>query len=120
MIWSAENFKELTGLAVRNINEVKAAKKSINKYHIIVIVIFALMSTFVISKCVSNYARAAEYNREASAIEAAATAISEESADISETLKAENHEAYFEKIAREEYGYCKPGEKVYYNSSFGE
>ncbi len=107
-------------MAVRNINEVKPNRKSISKYHIVLILVIALMSTFVITKCVSNYARAAEYNREASEIEAAATAISEESADISETLKAENHEAYFEKIAREEYGYCKPGEKVYYNSSFGE
>lgn len=107
-------------MAVRNINEVKPSKRSISKYHIVLIFVIVLMSTFVISKCVSNYARAAEYNREAEAVEAAATSVSRESADISETLKEENHEAYFEKIAREEYGYCKPGEKVYYNSSFGE
>ena len=31
-----------------------------------------------------------------------------------------DHKEYFEKIAREKYGYCKPGEKVYYKSSFGE
>lgn len=107
-------------MAVRNINEARPSRKKISKYHIILILVIVLMSTFVITKCASNYARAAEYNREAAAVEAAATAVSEESADIAETLKAENHEAYFEKIAREEYGYCKPGEKVYYNSSFGE
>lgn len=108
-------------MAVRNINEAKADKKrSIKKYHIVLIFVLVVFSTFVISKCVSNYARAAEYNRQASEIEASASAVSEESAEISETLKSENHQAYFEKIAREEYGYCKPGEKVYYNSSFGE
>ena len=46
--------------------------------------------------------------------------IDKESAEIQEILDEENHDEYFEKIAREEYGYCKPGEKVYYNSSYGE
>ena len=41
--------------------------------------------------------------------------------NISKTTdKQKQDKEYFEKIAREEYGYCKPGEKVYYNSSFGE
>ena len=40
--------------------------------------------------------------------------------EIKEILDEEDHDEYFEKIAREKYGYCKPGEKVYYNSSFGE
>ncbi len=79
-----------------------------------------VMITLLFSQCVTNYVRAAEYNREAAEAESIATSVSEESAEISETLKEENHQAYFEKIAREEYGYCKPGEKVYYNSSFGE
>lgn len=106
---------------VRDINEAKPVrKKRLKKYHIIVIFIAALLSAFVIGKCVSNYAQAFEYNREAKSAEAEASSVSQNSADISETLKPENHQAYFEKIAREEYGYGKPGEKVYYNSSFGE
>ena len=39
---------------------------------------------------------------------------------IAETLKEENHDEYFEKVAREQYGYCKPGEKVYYDSAYGK
>ena len=84
------------------------------------IFVAVVMTTMLVSQCVSNYVRAAEYNREAAEIENLAESVSEESAEISETLKEENHQAYFEKIAREEYGYCKPGEKVYYNSSYGE
>ncbi|MBE6775397.1 MAG: hypothetical protein E7543_04300 [Ruminococcaceae bacterium] len=108
-------------MAVRNFSEARKAKKrEIKKVHILMIFVAAVMTVLLVSQCVSNYARAAEYNREAAELEALAVSVSEESSEISETLKEENHQAYFEKIAREEYGYCKPGEKVYYNSSYGE
>lgn len=108
-------------MAVRSFNEAKKAKKTeIKKVHIAIIFVAVVLVTLLFSQCVTNYARAAEYNNEASELESAAVSVSVESSEISETLKEENHPAYFEKIAREEYGYCKPGEKVYYNSSFGE
>ena len=84
------------------------------------IFVAVVFTALLFSQCVTNYARASEFNDEAAILESMATSISEESSEIAETLKEENHQAYFEKIAREEYGYCKPGEKVYYNSSFGE
>ncbi|MBQ3136418.1 MAG: septum formation initiator family protein [Clostridia bacterium] len=108
-------------MSVRNFNEAKKAKKKeIRIVHIFTALVIVAMTALLISQCVTNYARAAEYNRKAEEIENLATSISMESSEISETLKEENRQAYFEKIAREEYGYCKPGEKVYYNSSFGE
>ena len=107
-------------MAVRSFNEAKKAKKTeLNKVHVAIIFVAVAMVALLFSQCIANYARAAEYNREADEIENMATSVSVESSEISETLKEENHQAYFEKIAREEYGYCKPGEKVYYNSSFG-
>ncbi len=108
-------------MAVRSFSEAKKSKKrEIKTVHIIMIFVAVVFTALLFSQCVTNYARAAEYNREAAEIENFATSVSVESSEISETLKEENHQAYFEKIAREEYGYCKPGEKVYYNSSFGE
>ncbi len=108
-------------MAVRSFDEAKKAKKKeIKIVHIVSIFVAVVLTALLFSQCVSNYARAAEYNHEADEVESLATSISVESSEISETLKEENHRAYFEKIAREEYGYCKPGEKVYYNSSFGE
>ena len=108
-------------MAVRSFGEAKKAKKKeIKIVHIVMIFVAVVFTALLFSQCVTNYVRAAEYNREAAEIESLATSVSVESSEISETLKEENHMAYFEKIAREEYGYCKPGEKVYYNSSFGE
>ncbi len=117
----AEFFKEWICLAVRNFSEAKKArKKELKTVHLIMIFVAVVLTTLLFSQCVTNYVRAAEYEREAAEIESLATSVSVESSEISEILKEENHMAYFEKIAREEYGYCKPGEKVYYNSSFGE
>ena len=116
-----EYFKGWICLAVRDFSEAKKAKKrEIKTVHIAMIFVAAVLTALLFSQCVTNYAHAAEYNREAEEIESLASEVSVESSEISETLKEENHQAYFEKIAREEYGYCKPGEKVYYNSSFGE
>ena len=71
-------------------------------------------------KISSNYIKLGELNKEIEAVKQDITELDEESEDIKEILNEENHDDYFEKIAREKYGYCKPGEKVYYNSSFGE
>ena len=46
-----------------------------------------------------NYAKAADYNEQISLINEEASRISEESSEIAETLKEENHDEYFEKVA---------------------
>lgn len=108
-------------MAIRSFVEAKKAqKKEVKIVHISIAFVVIAMTVLLFTQCLTNNARAAEFNEEAARLESMATSISVESSEIAETLKAENHEAYFEKIAREEYGYCKPGEKVYYNSSFGE
>ncbi len=108
-------------MAVRSFNEAKKAKKKeVKIVQILIIFLCTVIATMLFTQCVSNYVRAAGYDREADEVESLATSISAESAEISETLKEENHAAYFEKIAREEHGYCKPGEKIYYNSSYGD
>ena len=108
-------------MAIRSFVEAKKAqKKEVKIVHILIAFVVIVMTALLFTQCVTNYAYAAEFNAEADELESMATSISVESSEIAETLKEENHQAYFEKIAREEYGYCKPGEKVYYNSSFGE
>lgn len=108
-------------MAIRSFVEAKKAqKKEVKIVHILIAFVVIAMTALLFAQCVTNYARAAEFDAEAAELESMATSISMESSEIAETLKEENHRAYFEKIAREEYGYCKPGEKVYYNSSFGE
>lgn len=112
-------------MAVRNIDEAKKLqnkkeKRSIKKTHIVMAAAMVLLFGTAIGTTAVNHARAAEYEEQMNKINSEAYSISAESAEIAETLKEENHDEYFEKVAREQYGYCKPGEKVYYDSAYGK
>lgn len=111
-------------MAVKDLNEARAQqKKSARKNKPVFSIVLAAFTAFWIGVgflcyVVPNYIAAAQHKTETEEIRSSITALSEESAEISKDLK--NKDELYEKIAREEYGYCKPGEKVYYNSSFGE
>ncbi|MBQ8503645.1 MAG: septum formation initiator family protein [Clostridia bacterium] len=111
-------------MAVKDFNEAKKQHKKVKKFkpHKVQIAMFIFavfaIGIAVVGVIIPNYVAAAQYSEEASKIESQITALSEESAEITKSL--DNKDELYEKIAREEYGYCKPGEKVYYNSSFGE
>ena len=45
--------------------------------------------------------------------------IKNENEELERFLEDKNHDEYYEKIAREQYGYARPGERVFYDSSFG-
>ncbi len=107
-------------MAVKSINDAKPKKKPIRKFHLLWILLLVMGFMVLFGKISSNYAKLNELNKEIAAIEQSITDLDKESDEIQEILDEENHDEYFEKIAREEYGYCKPGEKVYYNSSYGE
>ena len=107
-------------MAVKSINDAKPKKKPMRKSHLLWILIAVMGFMVLFGKISSNFIKLNELNKEIAAIDESITELDKESAEIQEILNEENHDEYFEKIAREEYGYCKPGEKVYYNSSYGE
>lgn len=112
-------------MAVRHIDEAKKLqnKKQSGKFsrtHIVMAAAMILLFGTAIGTTALNHAKAAEYEEQISIINEQASMVSAESAEIAETLKEENHNEYFEKVAREQYGYCKPGEKVYYDSAYGK
>ena len=113
-------FKGVLVLAVKNISDAKPKKKKFRKVHFLWILLAVMGFMVLFGKISSNYIKLGELNKEIEAVKQDITELDEESEDIKEILNEENHDDYFEKIAREKYGYCKPGEKVYYNSSFGE
>ena len=106
------------------VKEFKTAKKSRKKtptqrVHIaIAVAVFAVFAVTLFGVIMPNYTTADKYKEQIAQIEAQKIALDNESKEISDSL--ENKEVLFEKIAREDYGYCKPGEKVFYSSSFGE
>lgn len=112
-------------MAVKDFNEARQKqqqeKRKIrpHKTHIAIFAAIVILFSITVLACVvPNYTAAAKYNEEAAKLESEIAALNDESAGITKDLK--NQDKLFEKIAREEYGYCKPGEKVFYNSSFGE
>ena len=107
-------------MAVKNISDAKPKKKKLRKVHYLWILLAVMGIMVLFGKISSNYIKLGELNKEIEAMQQDISQLDEESADIKEILDEKDHDDYFEKIAREKYGYCKPGEKVYYNSSFGE
>lgn len=112
-------------MAVRHIDEAKKLQskkepRRLSKFHIALVALMILLFGTAIGTTAVNYAKAADYKEQISLISEEASRVSAESAEIAETLKEENHDEYFEKVAREQYGYCKPGEKVYYDSAYGK
>ena len=107
-------------MAVKNIADAKTKKKKLRKVHYLWILLAVMGFMVLFGKISSNYIKLGQLDKEIQALQQQITELDVESEGIQEILSEENHDEYFEKIAREEYGYCKPGEKVYYNSSFGE
>ncbi len=107
-------------MAVKSINDAKPKKKPIRKFHLLWILVAIMGFMVLFGKISSNYIKLNALNKEIDSIKQSITELDQESDEILEILNEEDHDEYFEKIAREEYGYCKPGEKVYYNSSYGE
>ncbi len=107
-------------MAVRNINEAKPKKKKFRKVHFLWVLLIVCAVVLVFGSLAQNFIELGELNGKIDEMNQEITDLDKESAEIQEILDDKTHDEYFEKIAREEYGYCKPGEKVYYNSSFGE
>ncbi len=96
------------------VNHKKVQKHSV----ILFFLVFAFVALAIVG-CIVNYAHAAENNAEASEISSECAELKEENKELERFLKDENHDEYYEKIAREQYGYAKPGERVFYDSSYG-
>ena len=106
------------------IKEFKAAKRGYKKTPAqrvrlaISVAVVVLLATTVFGCIISNFDDVDDYAEQIAQIKRETAALEAESQEISDSLGDEME--LFEKIAREDYGYCKPGEKVFYGSSFGE
>lgn len=94
------------------------SKKAVKRTAIIIVVVVTVLSTVIISAY--NYSKASALKQ--STLEAAAevSAVQEDIAEKSALIDGEGFDEYCEKIAREKYGYARPGEFVIYDSSFGK
>lgn len=117
-IWAfREHF--MKGLLVLQKNATKSSRK-MKKNHSVLLVLLILAFVGVIAVgCIMNYAQAANNNKEIEELSGQVEEMQSENQEMERFLDDENHDEYYEKIAREDYGYAKPGERVFYDSSFG-
>lgn len=94
------------------------SKKAVKRALIVVFLVATVLSTVIISTY--NYSKASALKQ--STLEAASevSSVQEDIAEKSALIDGEGFDEYCEKIAREKYGYARPGEFVIYDSSFGK
>ncbi|MCM1543963.1 MAG: septum formation initiator family protein [Ruminococcus sp.] len=86
---------------------------------LLIALVVAVALTFTISVGAVNYSKANDYKSQIAEAEAQCEKVKEEIKKDSDLINGKGFDEYCEKIAREKYGYAKPGEYVIYDSSFG-
>ncbi len=109
-------------MAVRNINEAKVNKKF--RFSFVKAFVYSVFAALILvggAQIVRYGAEYLDYENKITAINAEIAEIEAENADKELILVDEDKQAeYFEHKLREDYGYCKSGEKVFYISSYSE
>ena len=98
----------------------KAAPKRNQKHSLFLFLIIAVFVCAIAVACILNYSAAAQNNRKAQQAESQYSEVLEDNSNLESFLNDESHDEYYEKIAREKYGYAKPGERVFYYDSSDE
>lgn len=98
-------------------------KKIMNKYPLFTKVALAVVALaaicFVVVVSAINFSTAAGYREDSAEASQLCEEIKEDISEKSDLIDGKGFDEYCEKIAREKYGYAKPGEYVIYDSSFG-
>lgn len=98
----------------------KKKEKKVKKHSVVLFLLAAVFVGLVVTGCIVNYAHAAQNNAQAAALSKECKEIMTQNDELEHFLEDKNHDEYYEKIAREQYGYAKPGERIFYDSSFGK
>ena len=97
--------------------QTETAPRRERKHSILLILALAVFVCVIAVACILNYSAAAQNNRKAQKAESQYSEVKEENEAFESFLNDDNHDEYYEKIAREDYDYAKPGERVFYYDS---
>lgn len=103
-------------MAVKEFKPAKS-KVKIKKSYIVTLVAFIIVSVFCIGYRINSKAQVAEYKNQIAEYEDKIEKLGAENEDYSDTLSSGDYRSYYEKIAREVYGYAKPEEYIFYKSA---
>ncbi len=84
------------------------------KHSVILILLLAVFVSVIAVACILNYSAAAQNNRDAAKADREYARISRENKENKDFLENDDHSEYYEQVAREQYDYGKPGERVYF------
>lgn len=117
--------KDYFNLAYREMIELSAAEnrdftRIYNKVKRLIAVL-AAMGIIIFSVCIGfkNYAKARAYDESAKEMSSKCQDVQTQISEKEKLIDGEGFDSYCEKIAREKYGYAKPGETVIYDSAYG-
>lgn len=104
------------------VKEFKPAKRKVRikykKTYLGLFVAFIILSVFCIGYRISAKAEIAEYKEQIAQLEEKTEKISAENEEYLTVLNSADKSDYYEKVARELHGYAKPGEYVFYKTSY--
>lgn len=101
-------------------SEKKATAPIYNKIkRAALILVVSVIVVFSLCVGMKNYSKAGAYNRGTSDVSSKCSEVQNEIDEKEKLINGEGFDSYCEKIAREKYGYAKPGEHVIYDSSYG-
>lgn len=85
------------------------------------VLLFAVVAVLVVATavCFSNFSKASAYKNSAQEASSSLQAVNDDISKKTELIEGKGFDDYCEKIAREKYGYAKPGEYVIYDSAYG-
>lgn len=103
------------------VKEFRPAKRKVRikykKTYLGLFVAFVVLSVFCVGYRINAKAQIAEYKAQIAQIEEKTEKLSAENDDYASVLSSTDKRDYYEKIAREVYGYAKPGEYVFYKTA---
>lgn len=103
------------------VKEFKPAKPKVRikykKTYLGLFVAFMVLSVFCVGYRINTKAEIAEYKKQIAEVDAKIEKLSAENEDYAAVLSSTDKRDYYEKIAREVYGYAKPGEYVFYKTA---
>ncbi len=103
------------------VKEFKPAKPKVRikykKTYLGLFIAFIIVSVFCVGYRINAKAEIAEYESKIAEFDAKIEKLSAENDDYAAILSPTDKRDYYEKIAREVYGYAKPGEYVFYKTA---
>lgn len=99
-------------------NKEKADKPAVKNFLVIGVLVLTVVIVVVFSAV--NFVRAKDYDKRSEQASEECESVKSDVSKKSDIIDGTGFDEYCEEIAREQYGYAKPGEYVLYDSSFGD